>query len=69
MFVLDAESQTFWFNPSSLESSSQFRLVGIVRAVSHSMGWELAACCVLRVFWWCGVIHWMRAWALCMADL
>ena len=30
MFILDSESQTFWFNPTSYESDAQFTLVGII---------------------------------------
>ena len=30
MFVYNAETRTFWFNSSSLESGVEFQLVGIV---------------------------------------
>ena len=30
MFILDSESQSFWFNPTSYESDAQFTLVGII---------------------------------------
>ena len=30
MFVLDQETQTFWFNPSCFENEAQFTLIGIV---------------------------------------
>ena len=30
MFILNQETQTFWFNPTSFESGGQFSLVGIV---------------------------------------
>lgn len=31
MFTVEEKSRTFYFNPDSLESSMQFRLIGIVR--------------------------------------
>jgi hypothetical protein len=34
MFTLDESSHTFWFNPDSLESAMEFRLIGIVRPLS-----------------------------------
>lgn len=30
MFILDSETQNFWFNPTSYESDAQFTLVGII---------------------------------------
>lgn len=30
MFILNEETQTYWFNPSSFESDAQFTLVGII---------------------------------------
>lgn len=30
MFILDEETQTFWFNPMSFENDGQFTLIGIV---------------------------------------
>ena len=30
MFIHDAESHTFWFNPTSYETEAQFTLIGII---------------------------------------
>ncbi|CAN8032982.1 unnamed protein product [Ixodes persulcatus] len=30
MFTLNAETQTYWFNPTSFESDAQFKLIGII---------------------------------------
>ena len=30
MFILDEETHTFWFNPSSYENDAEFTLVGII---------------------------------------
>lgn len=30
MFILDPESHTFWFNPTSFETAAQFTLIGII---------------------------------------
>jgi len=30
MFILDSETRTFWFNPTSFETAAQFTLIGII---------------------------------------